>query len=704
MVGACPALRLLYSWELNVHNAYFWFVGFIFPLFLIAGITLLIPVLIHLFNLRRYKTVYFPHTRFLKNIQLQSQKQSQLRYKWLLAARLLFLAMLVFAFAQPFLHNAATPASGKGLQVVYIDNSYSMSVKKGARTLLDIAKESAAGMIGKSGGSFIVMTNDRVLNYMPLTGPKAISTINGIDFSPVAKNNMQAIALLKSVLDQHNNVPAAFYYFSDFQQNAFLLPSGLSFTSPVHFTGVAVQGTENSNVYIDTAWLATPVLQTNSTNKLIVKSRFSGKPADRQYVIQMSVNGQIKSAATLRFDAEQTSIDTLSFQVSSNDWNNIAVFTGDQAVHFDDTFLIAARSTPQLSVLVVNQGAPNPYIQAAFRSFAGFKMTERDVANLPAAFSDYNLVVLNNINHITQEMAGKIKEGMQAGRNVCIFPAAGNNPDQLNQGLEQLGDIHIAGWDTARQSVSSLQQGNSLVKDIFDHIPENVQLPMTQSHYKITSGLSANGQNIMSFRNGDPFLAAYAIEKGTLFLSAVSAEMPNSNFAGSYFFVPFLYQMAAQSGTGDIYALTAGQKTPVFIRNGKTGERSMARISGQGLDIIPPQRNDGTGLNIFAGDVLTKAGFYSVTIPGTGDSIRLALNSDRLESDLRVWPIGTLAQKWPQKDAVWLNAAESHISDAATEASAFPLWKVCTILALLMLAAETYLLTKNVLKKPVATT
>ena len=117
--------------------------SFLYPLFLVAGLTLAIPVLIHLFNLRKYKTVLFPHTRFLKSIQLSSRKQSQVRYKLLLAMRLLFLACLILAFAQPFINRKTQKATANTLKIIYIDNSYSMSVKKGARTMLDIAKDAA---------------------------------------------------------------------------------------------------------------------------------------------------------------------------------------------------------------------------------------------------------------------------------------------------------------------------------------------------------------------------------------------------------------------------------------------------------------------------------------------------------------------------------------------------------------------------------
>src|SRR5690606_38908721 len=120
---------------------YICLVSFLYPLFLLAGISIAIPVFIHLFNLRRYKTVYFPNISFLKDIRLHSKKQSQLRYKWLLVLRILFLVFLILAFAQPFLNNRNAEKTATSLQVIYMDNSASMSLKKGTRSLLEIAKE-----------------------------------------------------------------------------------------------------------------------------------------------------------------------------------------------------------------------------------------------------------------------------------------------------------------------------------------------------------------------------------------------------------------------------------------------------------------------------------------------------------------------------------------------------------------------------------
>jgi len=76
---------------------------FVSPLFLVALSALVIPVLIHLFNFRKYKKVYFTNVRFLQEIQQETKKQSRLRQWLILLARLLAVASLVFAFARPYI-------------------------------------------------------------------------------------------------------------------------------------------------------------------------------------------------------------------------------------------------------------------------------------------------------------------------------------------------------------------------------------------------------------------------------------------------------------------------------------------------------------------------------------------------------------------------------------------------------------------------
>ncbi len=672
----------------------------LYPLFLLAGITIAVPVLIHLFNLRRYKTVNFPSIRFLKNIQLHSQKQSQLRYKWLLLTRVLFLLLLVLAFAQPFFNNRNLKKATGNLHVIYVDNSHSMSVKKGARTLLDIAREAARRQIMESpaGSEFIILTNDRPFSYQSISAEKALTALNETGFSPVTRPAAQIFATIQGITQSGGSNRGNIYYYSDFQQNSFPGTQDAALLRGFHFNGIPLRGSAVTNLFIDTAYLAVPALKTAQNNQLIVKTKSVGEPPKDPVIIQLTINGQVKNATGIEFTDGYEHVDTLAFQIDKTDWQRIELTVNDGSVHFDDTFRIAVRSAGNLSVLVLNEGQPNPYIQTAFRSYEGFQLTQRNITE-SADWSEFNLIILNGLTSIPGNLAKNIAVSLQRGQSVCFFPGKTSNTAGLSEGLQQIGDIRITGLDTVAQTAAHLQEGSDLVRDLFEKIPENVQLPVAGWHYNITAGLSANQQAILSFRNGDPMLSQYRPSRGYFYLLSTGTDIAAGNFTGSYFFVPFLYQMAAQSKGSDIYAVTAGKLQPVFLPVPHASDRNIIHAYAEGIDVIPPQRTSGSGLEVFLGKVLQQPGFY--TLAGAqGDSTLVALNHNRAESELIYWDLDELRSGWKGEHISWNDYQTP--SGKSSSGSALPLWKVCVILALLMLAAESYLLAGSYRKPSVA--
>ena len=669
--------------------------SFLYPLFLVAGLSLAIPVLIHLFNLRKYKTVLFPHTRFLKNIQLNSQKQSQIRYKWLLVTRLLFLASLILAFAQPFFNKNNKAAGENKFQVIYIDNSYSMSVKKGAMSVLDIAKEAARKQVrhARPGTKFVLLTNDKPVSYRAEPADKVFAEINTTELSSASKTVNEVLANAQSVLQNEGKGGADVYYYSDFQKSAFPAVPDKSLMKDITFYGLPVQSDEAQDVYIDTAWLTTPVLQTGKSNYIVVHTRCIGDVPKESPVLSLAINGQVKSAASLKFSDKKESFDTLNFQVNNASWQQISLTLNDASVRFDDTFRITARSSPNLSVLVLNEGQPNTYIQAAFRAYNGFRLNQVDISTAPKSWREYNLVILNGVTHIDDGLGKTLNDALQQGQSICIFPGRTANIQLLNDGLKEVGDIHISAVDTAAQTASSLQQGSMLVKDLFDKIPDNVQLPVANWHYTITAGLSANQQSVLSFRNGDPLLARYTPSKGQLYICATAADLRSGNFPGSYFFTPFLYEMAMQSSSSSVYAISGGSQQAVYLPQANVTERNTVHVYGRGLDIIPPQRPDGAGLDIYINQAVQLPGFYALSPAAGGDTTDIALNQDKAESQLDFRDINALKSEWKGDNIKWVSITGSgSIADNGNEG--FPLWKVCVILALVMLAAETFLLAR----------
>ena len=62
------------------------------PEYLYGFFALLIPIIIHLFNFRRYKKLMFSNIQFLKNITVTTKKQNELKHLLVLLARLLALS------------------------------------------------------------------------------------------------------------------------------------------------------------------------------------------------------------------------------------------------------------------------------------------------------------------------------------------------------------------------------------------------------------------------------------------------------------------------------------------------------------------------------------------------------------------------------------------------------------------------------------
>ena len=109
------------------------------PELLWALLLLLIPIFIHLFQLRKFKKTPFTNVKFLQKVVSKSRKSSTLKKWLLLATRMLLLAALIIAFAQPFF--AKSTALKEKQTVIYLDNSFSMQAKNNNESLLTNATQ-----------------------------------------------------------------------------------------------------------------------------------------------------------------------------------------------------------------------------------------------------------------------------------------------------------------------------------------------------------------------------------------------------------------------------------------------------------------------------------------------------------------------------------------------------------------------------------
>ena len=128
------------------------------PELLWALLVLLIPIIVHLFQLRRFKKTPFTNVAMLQKVVAESRKSSTIK-KWLLLfTRMALLSCLVIAFAQPFFANK--DALKEKETVIYLDNSFSMQGKKDGLSLLEKSIQDFLRVVPDN-TTFTLFTNDK---------------------------------------------------------------------------------------------------------------------------------------------------------------------------------------------------------------------------------------------------------------------------------------------------------------------------------------------------------------------------------------------------------------------------------------------------------------------------------------------------------------------------------------------------------------
>ena len=114
---------------------------FLYPQFLYALFALAIPIIIHLFNFKKYKEFYFSDISFLKSLKEKTKAQSQLRHLLIFLSRTLAFIFIVLAFSQPYIPKQSdqTKVKKHGISV-FTDNSFSMNRTNKRGSLLEVAK------------------------------------------------------------------------------------------------------------------------------------------------------------------------------------------------------------------------------------------------------------------------------------------------------------------------------------------------------------------------------------------------------------------------------------------------------------------------------------------------------------------------------------------------------------------------------------
>lgn len=667
---------------------------FVYPWFLWALAAISIPVIIHLFNFRRYKTVYFSNVKFLKEVQQETTSRNRLKHLLVLAARALAIIFLVLAFAQPYLAGQKnTSAAGKKAVSIYVDNSFSMNATGSGTNLLDKAKLTAKEIANSYGAAdeFQLLTNDFEGKHQRMVSrDEFLSMLQEVELSPASRSLKEIAQRQAAALYQTGEQNKIAYLLSDFQ----LHMGALQPDSAISYNLVPYKADEQANLYIDSVWFNEPVQILNRAATLMVKVSNSGENTAENVRLSFKLNGQTKSMNELTIQPGSFVVDTFSFLLNQPNWNKAELAISDQPILFDDSYYLAFYVHEKINVWCVHNGVSDKFLDAVFGNNPVFQYTAIAESSFQSELlNKANFLILDNLKSVSSSIVSAANKFCTDGGSVALFPAAGADVESYNRLLNSMRANSITGFSEQTQEVSRINLQESVFKDVFDNVPQNISLPIAKKYYTFTASATTTEAPILTLKDGTSLWSRYTNGAGSFFVSAAPLGTEYADLPVHALFVPLLYKMSLTALGNQPVAYFAGSNGKIETAGTAGSKEVVYKISGQGIEFIPEQYATGNKVLLSMSDQIKKAGFYVVSNNTGNETQTIGINFNRKESVLQFFNAAQLQQLYTGSNIHIVSGAGNNVANVVSELHrGTSLWKWCIFAALLFLATEVLLL------------
>ena len=680
------------------------------PLFLVGLFALTIPILIHLFNFRRVTRVWFTNVRFLKEIKQETQKRSQLKQWLLLATRLLAIASLVIAFAQPYIPapTQSAPVTDQHAVAIYLDNSFSMNAEGPSGKILETARNKAREIVAGYGPSdqFLLLTNDADPRHQRMVSrDQFLEMLDEVTSSPRVQPLSRIIKQLQDLLSESGLASKNLFLLSDFQKSTCDLSQFIPDSGYAYFL-LPVQATVNHNLFIDTLFFTSIVQQPDQLSTMTIRLRNEGSERLEKIPVKLSVEGQQLALGSIDIEPFSENEVTLSFRNPADSWTAGSVIIPDYPITFDDKCYFAYPLISRIPILGIYHHKPNPYLTALFETDSAFNFSQKSVERLDyASLPDHALIILDQIPEVSSGLLQALSRYVREGGHLCIVLPA--DPDQESyHALSALLELPEPGLpDTTRLRVAMIESESALYTDVFEkhtegpaRIPDNADLPEVHMHFSLQSSGNTPVEPLLVLDNQDLFLGQRPLGNGLIYLLTTPLDIPYSTFPNHLLFVPTFFRMALLSQPNPRLYYTTGNNYPIEIPPQEPAAEAIYHISKpnvEGSSVIPEIRQTANRTLLFPHGQVKDAGIYNL-IQDQQVKSKLAFNDNRLESWPELYTRDALEKAMAQYPDIRIKLVDIQTPSLQKEIRTLnegkPLWRWFLILTLLFLAIEVAIL------------
>lgn len=629
------------------------------PEVLYALFLLIIPVIIHLFQLRKFERENFTNVKFLKKLSHQTRKSSRLK-KWLvLTTRLLILTSIIFAFAQPYFPSE-DPEEENIETLIYLDNSYSMQAIGQRGRLLERSIQNLLENLPDDWDFNLFTNTDEYKNADK-------SDLQNIGYS-VSQLNFETILLkAKNTFSKDSTTHKKLLLISDFQEK-FKFP--LTFNSQgISLYPLAQRPERMENIQLDSAFITGKTIDARILN---VQLSYSGKQPKNTSVSLYNGDNLIGKTSV---DFSEKKLQHLEFPMDNTPVLNGLIKIEDNGLQFDNSLFFTINEADPIIISSINN-AEVGFLNRIFTS------PEFEYRSMPVNAIDYNklaashVVVLNEVAELSSSLLSTLQKKHEENAVFIVIPSAEDTDENYRLFMRKLG---VSGFENKQEQeklVTGISFDHPLYTGVFEEQIRNFDYPKVQVSFHLKSGNTP----ILSFQDGKAFLFEF---DGNYFFNA-PLNQRNTNFTQSPLVVPTFYNIGASAIRPPQLYYYPGKINKIEVPIEIQGDQIL-QISSETSSFIPQQKRFSNKVEIIIDELPNKPGNFNINNKEQLVS-GISFNVDRVESRMIYQEIKNAENIEIIKDL------PEFFNSAGFKKEVGTFWKWFVTFALLFLIIETLLI------------
>lgn len=532
-----------------------------------------IPIIIHIFNLKRTKKIEFSTLMFLKEIQQSKYKKIKLKQLLILLCRIAMIIFLVFAFSRPFKTGyLGAGERARSTVLLILDNSFSMQARATGGSDFENAKKKIIETIS------LLDENDEVYfaTSSNINKPKTAfknlealrDSVSNTKISDVTRDLNEVLYYAKDIISSAANPNKEIFLFTDgqksFMQGSVYTGAEKKFDEQTNLNIILCSERSGNNISLDTINTITKIFEKNRNVKLkcTVNNRNNFNVTNKSVLLNFG-NGKYKDEKNIDIPANS------SVEVEFNFTPGVTGFAGgyvelvqseiaDDEIQNDNRRYFAFKVPDKVKLLMVSPISTDlKYINLALASSEEMMKdsagTKSDFFNTKQITPDnlagedlknYDCILFAGCPSFKHADADKLYDYVQSGHGIIIFPSQNIDIENYNDILLKRFELPpVSGfYGNSSGSETFVFDKIDFEHPVFEGIYKQPAADVTKDSPKIKSGIDllsgTNTQSLVKLSNQKSFLNEYTSGKGKILIFSVSPDEKWSDFPSANLFSP----------------------------------------------------------------------------------------------------------------------------------------------------------------------